>query len=76
MTRRQRTRINLDSKFKTYRELNTLSNYIRIGISISSDYESLEDLNFLNDYDPILEIRNHLDQEVNDYSDDLRIYIR
>ena len=76
MTRRQRTRIHLDSKFKTYREINTLSNYMRTGISIASDYESLEDLNLLTDYDPILEIRNHLDQETNDYSDDLRIWIK
>jgi hypothetical protein len=42
----------------------------------SSDFETLEELELLHTPDPIEEIRNSLSRETNDYSDDLRIYIR
>ena len=38
--------------------------------------ENVEDLDVFREVDPIEEIRNHLDKEITDYSDNLRMYIR
>ncbi len=46
-------------------------------IPASSDFESLEELTILHDENIIENIKNNLNHEIpNDYSDDLRLWIK